>query len=155
MRLLIAAILAAAGWTLHRKRHTAGRSEVHAQWEKRACGRCRCAQLTSRAREREQALQFTADKLRQEKSLEIGHLSAAATLLCASCATATNAPPTGAMLPPPPALPALDPLPPALELSFFRQDAAFLSGEAARADEVRAHLSECRAAYESAREVSR
>lgn len=52
-----------------------------------------------------------------------------ATLLCASCATATNAPPTGAMLPPPPALPALDPPPPALELSFSDRMRLFLSGK--------------------------
>lgn len=51
------------------------------------------------------------------------------TLLCASCATATNAPMSGAMLPPPPTLPALDPLPPALGLSFTDRMRNFLSGK--------------------------
>ena len=52
-----------------------------------------------------------------------------ATLLCASCATVTNAPPTGEMLPPPPTLPALDPPPPALDLSFTDRMRNFLSGK--------------------------
>lgn len=51
------------------------------------------------------------------------------TLLCASCATATNAPLSGAMLPPTLTLPALDPLPPALELSFSDRMRNFLSGK--------------------------
>ena len=51
------------------------------------------------------------------------------TLLCASCATATNAPLSGAMLPPTLTLPALDPLPPALELSFTDRMRNFLSGK--------------------------
>ena len=50
------------------------------------------------------------------------------TLLCASCATATNAPLSVAM-PPPPTLPALDPLPPALERSFTDRMRSFLSGK--------------------------
>ena len=51
------------------------------------------------------------------------------TLLCASCATATNAPLSGSMLPPPPTLPALDQPPPALALSFTDRMRLFLSGK--------------------------
>ena len=51
------------------------------------------------------------------------------TLLCASCATATNAPQGMPNLPPTIKLPALDPLPPALELSFTDRMRNFLSGK--------------------------
>jgi len=51
------------------------------------------------------------------------------TLLCASCATATNAPQGMSNLPPTIKLPALDQLPPALGLSFTDRMRSFLSGK--------------------------
>lgn len=53
------------------------------------------------------------------------------TLLCASCATATNAPLSGAMLPPTLTLPALDPLPAAAQTSFSDRMQQWLSGSLA------------------------
>lgn len=150
--LLIAAILAAAGWTLHENGRTAGLSEVRAKWEKqRAADAALLAQLTSRAREREQALQFTADKLRQEKTLEIRHLSAARDAALRELRNRDKRPAVGngaaATSSPAGAGAAAS----CTGAQLFRQDAEFLVWEAARADEVRASLIECRAAYDAAR----
>ena len=150
--LLIAAILAAAGWTLHENGRTAGRSEVRAQWEKqRAADAALLAQLTSRAREREQALQFTADKLRQEKTLEIRHLSAARDAALRELRHRDERPTDGGHAAAASSPAGAGPAASCTGLELYRPDAEFLVREAARADEVRASLIECRAAYDAAR----
>lgn len=153
--LLLAAVLAVAGWAIYANGLAAGRAEIQAKWDKqRIADAAATVQSALQAREREQALQSTADKIHQEKTREIRHLSAArdaalrelrdrpgrvANAESATGNQAARAEPsagsTGAQL--------------------AREDAEFLVGEATRADEFRAALVECRAAYDAAREVSR
>ena len=154
--LLIAAILAIAGWAIRESALDAGRAEIQAKWDQqRITDAAATVQSHRQARAREQALQFAADKIRQEKTHEIRHLSAARDAALRELRNRDERPAVGSD-----AAAAADPAGagPAASCTgaqLFRQDAAFLVWEAARADEVRAHLSECRAAYESAREVSR
>ena len=154
--LLIAAILAISGWAIHGSGLDAGRAEIQAKWDKqRITDAAATVQANLQARAREQALQLAADKLRQEKTREIRHLSASRDAALRELRNRDERPAVGSD-----AAAAADPAGagPAASCTgaqLFRQDAAFLVWEAARADEVRAHLSECRAAYESAREVSR
>jgi len=154
--LLIAAILAIAGWAIHASGLDAGRAEIQAKWDQqRITDAAATVQANLQARAREQALQFAADKIRQEKTREIRHLSAARDAALRELRNRDERPAVGSD-----AAAAADPAGagPAASCTgaqLFRQDAAFLVWEAARADEVRAHLSECRAAYKSAREVSR
>lgn len=76
--LLLAAILAAAGWAIHETGLAAGRAEIQAKWDQqRITDAAATVQAAIQARAREQALQSTADKIRQEKTREIRHLSAA------------------------------------------------------------------------------
>ena len=150
--LLVAVVLAATGWTLYENGLTAGRAEVRALWsQQRAADAALLAQLTSRAREREQALQFSADKIRQEKTLEIRHLSAARDAALRELRHRDQRPADGgnaaAASNPAGAGPAAS----CTGLELYRPDAEFLVREAARADEVRASLIECRAAYDAAR----
>lgn len=154
--LLIAAILAIAGWAIHESGLAAGRAEIQTQWDKqRIADASATMQAAMQARAREQTLQSTADKIRQEKTHEIRHLSAARDAALRELRdrdersaigghAAADADPSG----PGPAASCTG-------AQLYRSDAEFLVWEAARADEVRAHLSECRAAYDAAREVSR
>lgn len=154
--LLIAAILAIAGWAIHESGLDAGRSEIQAKWDqRRIADAAATVQANLQARAREQDLQFAADKIRQEKTREIRHLSAARDAALRELRNRDERPAVGGD-----AAAAADPAGPGPAASctgaqLFRSDAKFLVWEAARADEVRAHLVECRAAYESAREVSR
>lgn len=154
--LLIAAILAIAGWAIHKSGLDAGRAEIQAKWdEQRIKYAAAAVQANLQARAREQALQFAADKIRQEKTREIRHLSAARDAALRELRHRNERPAVGshaaATADPAGAGPAAS----CTGAQLYRPDAEFLVWEAARADEVRAHLSECRAAYESAREVSR
>ena len=152
--LLIAAILAIAGWVIRESALDAGRAEIQAQWDQqRISAAAATVQANLQARAREQALQFAADKIRQEKTREIRHLSAARDAALRELRNRDERPAVGsdaAAADPAGAGPAAS----CTGAQLFRQDADFLVWEAARADEVRAHLSECRAAYESAREVT-
>lgn len=152
MGLLTAAALAVFVWSIHANGLAAGRSEVRALWaQQRAADAALLAQLTSRAREREQALQFTADKLRQEKTLEIRHLSAARDAALRELRHRNERPTDGGHAAATPNPAGAGPAASCTGLELYRPDAEFLVREAARADEVRASLIECRAAYDAAR----
>lgn len=154
--LLIAAILAVAGWAIHASGLAAGRAEIQAQWDqRRIVDAAANVQAAMQARAREQALQSTADKIRQEKTREIRHLSASRDAALRELRHRDERPDVGSH-----AAADTDPAGPGPVASctgaqLYRSDAEFLVWEAARADEVRAHLGECRAAYDAAREVSR
>ena len=154
--LLIAAILVFAGWAIHESGLAAGRAEIQAKWDqRRIVDAAANVQAAMQARAREQALQSTADKIRQEKTHEIRHLSAARDAALRELRDRDERPDVGSH-----AAADADPSGPGPAASctgaqLWKSDAEFLIWEAARADEVRAHLVECRAAYESAREVSR
>lgn len=153
--LLITAILAIAGWAIRASSLDAGRAEIQAKWDQqRIADAAATVQVNLQARAREQALQFAADKIRQEKTHEIRHLSAARDAALRELRNRDERPAVGGNAPA--ANPAgAGPAASCTGAQLYRPDAEFLVWEAARADEVRAHLSECRAAYESAREVSR
>ena len=150
--LLITATLVFAGWAIHESGLAAGRAEIQAKWdEQRITDAAAAVQANLQARAREQALQFAADKLRQEKTLEIRHLSAARDAALRELRNRDERPAVGSD-----AAAAADPAGagPAASCTgaqLFRQDAEFLVREAARADVVRASLMECRQAYDAAK----
>ena len=128
---------------------SAGQATVQQQWDQeRAKQEAEYAAAQAAAREKEQELQRSADLLRKEKDREIRDLNARAAALTNSvrdrkerAAAASGAVPgaagaggsaascTGAGLP--------------------REDAQFLAGEAARADELRISLKQCLAQYQA------
>lgn len=154
--LLLAAILAAAGWAIHANGLAAGQAEIQAQWDQqRIAAAAATVQAALQAREREQALQFTADKIRQETTREIRHLSAARDAALRELRNRDERPAGHAQLAADDQAAGAGPGASCTGAQLYRPDAEFLVWEAARADEVRVHLSECRAAYDAAREVSR
>ena len=154
--LLIAAILATAGWAIHENGLEAGQAEIQAKWDQqRITDAAATVQAAMQARAREQALQSTADKIRQEKTREIRHLSAARDAALRELRNRDERPAVGGDAPADADPASAGPAASCTGTQLYRSDAEFLVWEAARADEVRAHLSECRAAYDAAREVSR
>ena len=152
--LLTAATLVFAGWAIHESGLDAGRAEIQAKWDQqRIADAAATVQANLQARAREQDLQFAANKIRQEKTHEIRHLSAARDAALRELRNRDERPTVGSHAAADPA--GAGPAASCTGAQLYRPDAEFLVWEAARADEVRAHLSECRAAYESAREVSR
>lgn len=98
------------------------------------------------ARQKEQALQTNADKLRREKDAEIKNANARAVAL-ANSLQHRNARPSGDMPE------TSDARPVATGCSgsgLYRQDGEFLVGEAAAGRQCQAFLRECRAAYDKA-----
>lgn len=153
--LLIAAILAIAGWIIHASGLAAGRAEIQAKWDRRRIADAAAnVQAAMQARAREQALQSTADKIRQEKTREIRHLSAAHDAALRELRNRDERPAVGSHAAADADPAGAGPVASCTGAQLFRSDAEFLVWEAARADEVRAHLSECRAAYDAAQEVS-
>lgn len=147
--MLIAAILTVAGWAIHASGLAAGRAEIQAQWDRqRIADASATVQAALHAREREQALQFAADKIRQEKTREIRRLSAAHDAAVRELRDRPGRPADY--------LPAADQAAGAGAAAgcgadqLFRQDAAVALGIARDADIARAALIECRAAYKAA-----
>jgi hypothetical protein len=154
--LLIAAILAVASWAIHGFGLAAGRAEVQAKWnQQRIADAAANVQAAIQARAREQALQSTADKIRQEKTREIRHLSAARDAALRELRNRDERPAGNVQLAANDQAAGTGPAASCTGAQLYRSDAEFLVWEAARADEVRVHLGECRAAYDAAREVSR
>ena len=154
--LLIAATLVFAGWAIRESSLDAGRAEIQAKWDQqRITDAAATVQAHRQARASEQALQFAADKIRQEKTREIRHLSAARDAALRELRHRDERPTDGGHAAAASSPAGAGPAASCTGLELYRPDAEFLVREAARADEVQAHLSECRAAYESAREVSR
>lgn len=153
--LLIAAILAIAGWAIHESGLDAGRAEIQAKWDQqRIADAAATVQANLQARAREQDLQFAADKIRQEKTHEIRHLSASRDAALRELRHRDERPDVGSHAAADADPAGAGPVASCTGAQLFRSDAEFLVWEAARADEVRAHLSECRAAYDAAQEVS-
>ena len=143
----VIAIGAAAGGGYYTGRED-GKAVVQQAWDKEKAEQyAEYAKGQELARQKEQDLQASADKLRREKDAEIRNINARATALAnslrerpqrsteadssANTAGAGQAGPrcTGAELP--------------------REDAEFLAGEASRADSLRAALQQCVAQYEA------
>jgi len=143
--------VAAAGGAGLWKGHDLGMAEVQQKWDReRAAQEAEYAAAQVAAREKEQALQANADELRKEKDREIRDLTARAAALTNSLRERPSRP-----------APEASPLPSTASngcapasctgAGLSREDAEFLAGEAARADELRASLRQCLTQYEAVR----
>jgi len=128
-----------------------GMAEVQHKWDKeRAQQEAEYAAAQAAAREKEQSLQANADHLRQEKDREIRNLNARAAALSNSLhdrpsrtttesGSVSNASNVGANT---------------IGCNgsgLSKEDAEFLVGEAARAEELKAGLRQCQAQYQTLR----
>lgn len=141
------AVAAAAGTGFY-KGVGHGQAEVRQAWDKEKAEQYAAyAKGQELARQKEQQLQADADRLRRDKDAQIRNINARATALANSLrdrdsrtaqaspsASHTSTGQTGSRCT-------------GSELS--REDAEFLAGEAARADQLRAALRQCVAQYES------
>lgn len=149
--LLLAAVIAvgAALGAGYYKGNQDGQAEVQQQWDKeRAKQMAEFAENQRLAREKEQALQQSADRLRQEKDLEIKNVSARATALSNSLRDRQTRPTADAS-----------------QVSnstgigqayctgkqLYREDSEFLVRVAREADELRAALTQCYNQYDEVR----
>lgn len=146
----VLAVAASGGAGLY-KGHDLGMAEMKSRWdaEKLQQEADHIAAMAA-AREKEQALQADADQLRQEKDREIRNLNARATALANSMRERADRPATQAS-----AVPSTASNGPAATgctgEKLYRPDGEFLAREAARGDELRVLLKQCRDQYESIR----
>lgn len=146
----VLAVAAAGGAGLYQG-HELGMAEVQQKWDKeRAAQEAEYAAAQAAAREKEQALQAGADQLRQEKDREIRNLNARATALSNSLRDRQERPTTEAS-----AVPSATTNGPVATgctgEKLYRPDGEFLAREAARGDELRILLKQCRDQYEALR----
>ena len=156
--LLVAAILAIAGWAIHESGLAAGQAEIQAKWDQqRITDAAANVQAAMQARAREQALQSTADKIRQEKTREIADLNRRHAALVDSLRHRPDRP--ADYLPATAQAAGTRPAAGCGADQLFRQDAAVALGIARDADLVRIALRQCHAQYQTAadatQEVSR
>lgn len=145
---LVLAIAGAFGGGYY-KGNSAGRAEVQQKWDKEKTeqyAEYAAAQETARARE--QNLQIQADRLREEKDREIRNLNARATALTNSMRERPSRPTAEAS-----AVSSTAEARPAATgctgKELYRPDGEFLAREAARADEARVLLKQCREQYDT------
>ena len=146
----VLAVAAAGGAGLYQG-HEMGMAEVQQKWDKeRAAQEAEYAAAQAAAREKEQALQAGADQLRQEKDREIRNLNARATALSNSLRDRQERPTAEAS-----AVPSATTNGPVATgctgEKLYRPDGEFLAREAARGDELRILLKQCRDQYETLR----
>lgn len=144
----VLAVAAAGGAGLYQG-HEMGMAEVQQKWDKeRAAQEAEYAAAQAAARQKEQSLQSRADRLRQEKDREIRNLNARATALSNSLRERPNRPTTEAS-----AVSSTAEVRPAATgctgKELYRPDGEFLAREAARGDETRLLLKQCREQYET------
>jgi hypothetical protein len=144
----VLAVGAAAGGGYY-KGNSAGRAEVQQQWDKEKAEQYAAyAKGQEEARQREQALQANADKLRRDKDAEIKNINARAAALTNSLrdrqtrptetntvSSTTSVRPAGCS-----------------GKELYREDGAFLVGLAAEADGLKAALDQCYRQYDAARQ---
>ena len=143
--------VALAGGAGYVKGSAHGKASVQAEWDKeRAAQEAEHAAAQAAAREKEQALQAGADQLRQEKDREIRNLNARATALTNSLRDRQDRPTAETS-----AVPNATTNGPAAAgctgEKLYRPDGEFLAREAARGDELRILLKQCRDQYETLR----
>lgn len=144
------AIGAAGGYGYYRG-DIAGQAHVQQLWDKEKAEQYAAyAAAQEAARAKEQALQANADQLRQEKDREIRNLTARATALTNSLRERPSRPAPEAS--PVPSAATDGPTPAGCTgEKLYRPDGEFLAREAARGDELRILLKQCRDQYESLR----
>ena len=149
----LAVIIAAgiAGAYGYMRGEESGRLQVQSKWDaERAELEAIHARDQQIAREREKLMQQSADRLRQEKDIEIRNLNARSTALANSLrdrpsrttnessavSSAANVRPSAAVC---------------TGAGLSKEDGEFLAREATRADELRASLKQCQSQYEAMR----
>ncbi len=141
--------VAAAGAGGLYKGHELGMAEVQQAWDKEKTEQYAAhAAAQEAARQKEQTLRSSADKLRKEKDREIRDLNARATALANSVRERPSRAAAEAS-----AVPSTAEARPAAAgctgKELYRPDGEFLAREATRADETRVLLKQCREQYES------
>jgi hypothetical protein len=144
----VLAVAAASGAGLYQG-HELGMAEVQQKWDKeRAAQEAEYAAAQAAAREKEQSLQASADHLRQEKDREIRDLNARAVALSNSLRDRPTRPAAEAS-----AVSSTTEVRPVATgctgEKLYRPDGEFLAREAARGDEARLLLKQCREQYET------
>lgn len=140
--------LGVATMTGYMKGDSAGRSYVQQQWDKQvAQQQAEYAAAQEAARKKEQAMQVSADQLRQEKDREIRNLNARAAALTSIVQQRPDRPAKSSELSAAPSTGS--PLASCTGAELSRPDAEFLAREAARADELRAALRQCVEQYKT------
>jgi hypothetical protein len=143
--------VAAAGAGGLYKGHELGMAEVQQAWDKEKTQQYAAyAEAQESARQKEQEMQASADKLRKEKDAEIRNINARATALANSVRERPSRPSPEASAVPSTASAGCAPTS-CTGAGLSREDAQFLAGEAARADELRAALKQCHAQYDALR----
>lgn len=143
----VLAVGAAAGGGYY-KGNSAGKSEVQQQWDKEKAEQYAAyAKGQEEARQREQALQADADKLRREKDAEVRNINARAAALAnslrerqarpADADSVSSAPGVGSGA--------------CTGKNLYREDGEFLVRIAREADELRAALQQCYKQYQAIR----
>jgi hypothetical protein len=134
----------------HWRGDSQGQATVRAQWnQERAQLAAEHAENQRIAREKERAMQVSADKLREEKDREIRDLNARAASLTDSLRKRPERAASGSAVP---GATGLGPTSTSCTgAGLSREDAQFLAGEATRADELRAAFKQCLAQYEAVR----
>jgi hypothetical protein len=126
-------------------------AEVQQAWDKEKTQQYAAyAEAQESARQKEQEMQASADKLRKEKDAEIRNINARATALANSVRERPSRPSPEASAVPSTASAGCAPTS-CTGAGLSREDAQFLAGEAARADELRAALKQCHAQYDALR----
>ena len=147
----VLAVAAAGGAGLYQG-HELGVAEVQQKWDKeRAAQLAEHAAAQAAAREKEQELQASADLLRKDKDREIRDLNARTAALTNSLRDRPSRPTTETSALPSTASAGCAPTS-CTGAGLSREDAQFLAGEAARADELRASLKQCHAQYQAIRQ---
>ncbi len=135
---VIAMALGASYW----KAYHLGANTVQTAWDAAQ------ASADKTARAKEQALQAAADQLRKTHDDKIAQISRDLDSARATIRLLHSTPRPADYAPPAPGTAAA-----CSGASLFTQDAEFLAGEAARADELRAALDRCEAQYNAARDA--
>ncbi len=149
--MILGAVLAigAASGAGYYQGNKSGRAHVQQLWDKEKTEQYAAyAAAQDQARQKEQALQAGADRLRQEKDREIRNLNARAAALSNVVRERPTRPTTEAS-----AVPSTAEARPAAAgctgKELYRPDGEFLAREATRADETRVLLKQCREQYET------
>jgi hypothetical protein len=145
---LVLAIAGAFGGGYY-KGNSVGQAEVQQKWDKEKTEQYAAyAEAQETARAREQNLQVQADRLREDKDREIRNLNARATALSNSLRERPSRPTAEAS-----AVPNTAEVGPVAAgctgKELYRADGEFLAREAARGDETRLLLKQCREQYET------
>lgn len=144
----VLAIGAAAGGGYYSGKES-GKAEVQQAWDKEKADQyADYAKRQEEARQREQALQANADKLRKEKDAEIRNINARATALANSLQQRQTRPTEGSAV-----SSAAGTRPTACTgKELYREDGEFLVRLSREADELAAALKQCYAQYDAARQ---